>query len=205
MPRLIRKPQGKNWQRRPRLPLFVRRHGARTAQAMMRRAYLLHMRIVAERHVPNIRRWSPKREKIVLSRGSDRAELPLILEIALAQGFKSAANRRRRHSCALTLPKASSREPSFPSRSAGSSKRSCGRRPAADRPVAGHAQQRADPLLGHHGSTVTHRRRVTDPVPAIPAPTRRRQPRERGVTCPVAPAAFLRRRPRRTAPQGSRG
>ncbi|MFF4213066.1 ATP-binding protein [Streptomyces sp. NPDC001796] len=32
--------------------------------------------------------------------GADRAELPIILEISLAQGFKFAANRRRRHACA---------------------------------------------------------------------------------------------------------
>lgn len=32
--------------------------------------------------------------------GADRAELPILLEISLAQGFKFAANRRRRHPCA---------------------------------------------------------------------------------------------------------
>ncbi|MFI1968445.1 NACHT domain-containing protein [Streptomyces cinnamoneus] len=65
------------------------------------RAWLVPMMVgsVTDKH----RRQARERVELWLQHldcerlGSNRAELPLILEIALAQGFKSAANRRRRH------------------------------------------------------------------------------------------------------------
>lgn len=78
-----------------------REHKERIRREFMARAWLVPMMVgsVTAKH----QRQAKERIDLWLKHldcerpGSDRAELPLILEIALAQGFKSSANRRRRH------------------------------------------------------------------------------------------------------------
>ncbi|WP_079148367.1 NACHT domain-containing protein [Streptomyces agglomeratus] len=60
MPRIIGQPEGKDWRHRSRFPLFLRHHGSRAWQAVVRRVHLLHMRYAARRQVPALRIWWKK-------------------------------------------------------------------------------------------------------------------------------------------------
>lgn len=98
--------RGDDWEAHERYLDRIGRNDERRAciwRKFVMRAWLVPMMVdsVGEKHSVQARErlglWLKHLEPEHSSTG--RADLPLSLEIALAQGFKSAANRRKRHAC----------------------------------------------------------------------------------------------------------